>query len=101
MQHLLPYQHTSAEVRLLSSIGYLVGAELERARLETENLQLSDRLETRKFLDRAKSVLQRDFQLSEEEAYRRMQRESRQRRKTMREVAEAILLTEDIRRSSD
>ncbi len=101
MQHRLPYQHTSVEVRLLSTIGYLVGAELERARLETENLQLSDRLETRKFLDRAKSVLQRDFQLSEEEAYRRMQRESRQRRKTMREVAEAILLTEDIRRSSD
>ncbi len=101
MQHRLPYQHTSIEVQLLSTIGFLVGAELERARLETENLQLSDRLETRKLLDRAKSVLQRDFQLSEEEAYRRMQRESRQRRKTMREVAEAILLTEDIRRSSD
>lgn len=101
MQHRLPYRHTTVEVRLLSTIGFLVGAEVERARLETENLQLSDRLETRKLLDRAKSVLQRDFQLSEEEAYRRMQRESRQRRKAMREVAEAILLTEDIRRSQD
>ncbi|HEY5212859.1 MAG TPA: ANTAR domain-containing protein, partial [Acidobacteriaceae bacterium] len=98
MQHRLPYQHTAVEVRLLSTIGFLVGAELERARLETENLQLSDRLETRKLIDRAKSVLQRDFQLSEEEAYRRMQRESRQRRKAMREVAEAILLTDDMRR---
>lgn len=98
MQHRLPYQHTAVEVRLLSTIGFLVGAELERARLETENLQLSDRLETRKLLDRAKSILQRDFQLSEEEAYRRMQRESRQRRKAMREVAEAILLTDDMRR---
>ncbi len=101
MQHRLPYRHTNVEIRLLSTIGYLVGAEVERARLETENLQLSDRLETRKLLDRAKSVLQRDFQLSEEEAYRRMQRESRQRRKAMREVAEAILLTEDIRRGHD
>jgi len=101
MQHRLSYQHSSFEVRLLSTIGFLVGAELERARLETENLQLSDRLETRKLLDRAKSVLQRDFQLTEEEAYRRMQRESRQRRKAMREVAEAILLTDDMRRSSD
>jgi uroporphyrinogen-III synthase len=99
MQHRLPYQHTPVEVRLLSTIGFLVGAELERARLETENLQLSDRLETRKLLDRAKSILQRDFQLSEEEAYRRMQRESRQRRKAMREIAEAILLADDLRRS--
>jgi len=98
MQHRLPYQHTAAEVQLLSTIGYLVGAEVERARLETENLQLSDRLETRKLLDRAKSVLQRDFQLTEEEAYRRLQRESRQRRKAMREIAEAVLLAEDMRR---
>jgi uroporphyrinogen-III synthase len=101
MQHRLPYKHTSVEVRLLSTIGFLVGAEIERARLETENLQLSDRLETRKLLDRAKSVLQRDFQLTEEDAYRRMQRESRQRRKAMREIAEAILLTEDLRRPQD
>ena len=101
MQHRLPYKHTSVEVRLLSTIGFLVGAEIERARLETENLQLSDRLETRKLLDRAKSVLQRDFQLTEEDAYRRMQRESRQRRKAMREIAEAILLTEDLRRPED
>jgi len=101
MQHRLPYQHTSAEVRLLSTIGFLVGAEIERARLETENLHLSDRLETRKLLDRAKSMLQRDFLLTEEEAYRRMQRESRQRRKPMREIAEAILLTEDLRRGQD
>jgi len=99
VQHRLPYQHTPVEIRLLSTIGFLVGAEMERARLETENLQLSDRLETRKLLDRAKSVLQRDFQLSEEEAYRRMQRESRQRRMAMKDIAEAILLTEDLKKN--
>jgi uroporphyrinogen-III synthase len=101
MQHRLPYQHTSVEVRLLSTIGFLVGAEIERARLETENLQLSDRLESRKLLDRAKSILQREFQLTEDEAYRRMQRESRQRRKPMRDIAEAILLNEDLRQPHD
>lgn len=101
MQHRLPYRHTSTEVQLLSTIGFLIGAEVERARLETENLQLSDRLETRKLLDRAKSVIQRTFNLTEDEAYRRMQRESRQRRKAMREIAEAILLNEDLGRSED
>lgn len=99
LQHRKPYQHTEQEVRLLSAAGYLVGAELERARLETENSELSDRLESRKVIERAKGVLQRDFALDEESAYRAIQRESRQRRKSMREIAEAILLNEDLRKS--
>jgi uroporphyrinogen-III synthase len=99
LQHRKPYYHTENEVRLLTTIGHLVGAELERARLETENLQLSDRLESRKHIERAKGVLQRDFGLDEESAYRAMQRESRQRRKSMREIAEAIILNEDLRKT--
>ncbi len=99
LQHRLSYHHTAEQVRLLSTVGFLVGAEVERARLETENTELSGRLETRKAVDRAKAILQRDLQLSEEEAYQRMQRESRQRRKSMREIAEAILLTDDMKRA--
>jgi uroporphyrinogen-III synthase len=99
LQHRKPYDYTDQQVRLLSAVGYLVGAELERARLETENSELSGRLESRKIVERAKGVLQRDFGLDEESAYRAMQKESRQRRKSMREIAEAILLNEDLRRS--
>jgi uroporphyrinogen-III synthase len=99
LQHRLSYRHTTHEVRLLSTLGYLVGAEIERARLETENSQLANRLETRKAVDRAKSILQRDLSLSEEEAYQMMHRESRQRRKSMREIADAILLSEELRRT--
>jgi uroporphyrinogen-III synthase len=61
LQHRKPYHHTDQEVRLLSAVGYLVGAELERARLESENSELSDRLESRKVIERAKGVLQRDL----------------------------------------
>ena len=99
LQHRLSYRHTAEQVRLLSTLGFLVGAEIERARLDSENTQLTSRLETRKAVDRAKNVLQRDLSLSEEEAYQRMQRESRQRRKPMREIADAILLAEDMRRT--
>ncbi len=98
VQHRLTYRHSEVEVRLLSMIGFLVGAEIERARLETENSQLSDRLETRKAVDRAKGVLQRDLQIDESDAYRLMQKESRQRRKSMREIAEAILLGDDLKK---
>ena len=99
LQHRNSYHHTPNEVRLLSMIGFLVGAEIERARLETENAALSGRLETRKVVDRAKGILQRDLSVTEDEAYRRMQRESRQRRKSMREIAEAILLGDDLKRT--
>jgi uroporphyrinogen-III synthase len=99
LQHRKPYHHTEHEIRLFSAMGHLVGAELERARLETENLQLSDRLESRKSIEKAKGVLQRDFGLDEDSAYRAMQRESRQRRKSMREIAEAIVLNEDLRKT--
>ena len=98
LQHRLSYHHTSEEVRLLSTVGFLVGAEVERARLEGENAELAGRLETRKVVDRAKGVLQRELQISEDEAYQSMQRESRHRRKSMREIAEAILLAEDMKR---
>jgi len=97
LQHRLSYRHSEQELQLLSTVGFLVGAEIERARLETENIALSDRLETRKAVDRAKGVLQRELSLDEADAYRLMQRESRQRRKSMREIAEAILLSDDLK----
>jgi uroporphyrinogen-III synthase len=99
LQHRLTYHHTESEVRLLSMLGFLVGADIERARLETENVQLAGRLETREAVDRAKGVLQRDLGMSEDDAYRTMQRESRQRRISMREVAEAIMLGDDLKKA--
>ena len=98
LQHRRPHEHSRREIQVISTIGFLVGAEIEMARLETENTQLSERLETRKVLDRAKGILQRDLSISEEEAYMTIQRQSRQRRKTKKEIAEAIVLGDELRR---
>ena len=57
------------QVRLISTVGFLVGAELEMARLESERVLLADRLEVRKLMDRAKGILQRELHLDEEGAY--------------------------------
>jgi signal transduction protein with GAF and PtsI domain len=98
LQHRHPHEHSPGEIQLVATAGFLVGAEIELARLETENSQLSERLETRKVLDRAKGILQRDLGITEEEAYLTIQRQSRQRRRSKREIAEAILLGDDLRR---
>ena len=99
LQHRRPHTHTQAEIQLISTVGFLVGAEIERARLEQENSQLSQELVSRKVIERGKGILQRDLHLTEEQAYLMLQKQSRQRRISMREVAEAIILNEEIRRA--
>lgn len=100
LQNRSPHQYTPREIGLVTAIGFLVGAEVERARLETEKTELTDRLEARKVIERAKGILQRDLKISETEAYRIMQRESQQRRKSMKEISESIILNDDLKRSS-
>jgi uroporphyrinogen-III synthase len=101
VQHRAPHQHGEREIQLIATVGFLVGAEIEMARLEVENSQLSEQLESRKLVDRAKGILQRDLGLTEEEAHLTIQRQSRQRRKSKREIAEAIILADDLRKSRD
>ena len=98
VQHREPHVHSRRDIQVISMMGFLVGAEIEMARLETENTELSAQLETRKIVDRAKGILQRDLGVSEEEAYLTIQRQSRQRRKTKKEIAEAIVLADELRR---
>jgi uroporphyrinogen-III synthase len=100
VQHRNPHHYTQWEVQTISMVGFLVGAEIEMARLESEKNLLSDQLETRKLVERAKGMLQRELGIDENQAYRMMQKESRQRRKNMREIAEAIILSEELRRAA-
>ncbi len=63
--------------------------------------ELEDALETRKVVERAKGILMDLHGLSESDAFRRMRKTSMDNRKTMREVAEAILLSHDLQLGSD
>jgi len=101
VQHRQPHVHSQREMHLISTVGFLVGAEVEMARLESENAQLSERLEERKVVDRAKGILQRELGVSEEEAYLMIQRQSRQRRKSKKDIAEAIIIGEEVRLSRE
>jgi FixJ family two-component response regulator len=97
VQSRAPHVYTRREIGLVSAIGFLVGAEVERARLETENSELSGKLEARKIVERAKGILQRELKISETEAYRILQRESQQRRRSMKDIAESVILNDDLK----
>jgi response regulator NasT len=62
--------------------------------LEKEVADLSERLETRKAVDRAKGMLMAKG-LSEPEAFQRLQRLAMDKRKTLREIAEAVIVAEE------
>lgn len=99
IQHRSTHAYSERETRLISTIGFLVGAEVELARLELENSRLFEQLETRKLVERAKGILQKETGKSEEEAYLAIQQQSRQRRMSIKQMAEAIILSEEVRRS--
>ncbi|HEY1802651.1 MAG TPA: ANTAR domain-containing protein [Terriglobales bacterium] len=94
------HSYKRREIQLISMIGFLVGAEIEMARLETENSHLSEQLETRKLVERAKGILQQELGLTEEQAYLALQRQSRQKRRSMKEIADAIILANELKRGS-
>ncbi len=97
LQHRQPHVHRRREIRLISTVGFLVGAEIEMARLEDANSNLWEQLQTRKVVERAKGILQRDLGLSEEQAYLTLQRQSRQTRKAMKDIAAAIVLSDEVK----
>ncbi|MGW3488066.1 ANTAR domain-containing response regulator [Streptomyces sp. NPDC001054] len=76
---------------VVPAIEMAVSRFTELRALEKEVEDLSQRLETRKLVDRAKSVLQTEYGLTEPAAFRWVQKTSMDRRMSMRQVAEAVI----------
>jgi response regulator NasT len=68
----------------------------EARELEQQVDDLKEALETRKIIERAKGILMDTYGLREQEAYRRIQVQSMNTRKSMREIAEAIIIAHTI-----
>ncbi len=100
LHHRNPHTYSRRQIRLISTVGFLVGAEIEMARLEMENTNLAEQLEVRKLLERAKGILQRELGMNEEQAYLALQRQSRQKRKPLKEIAQAVVLSDEVKRDS-
>jgi K+-sensing histidine kinase KdpD len=85
---------------LQKTITELQENERQRELLESEKSVLSGQLEARKLVERAKGILQREMKISEEEAYRTLQKQSQQMRKPMREIAESVILNDELKRGN-
>jgi len=92
-----PYNFSDEEIEILTTIANQAAVAIENTQLLVKSKVIQEELEARKRLERAKGILMRDEGLTEEQAYLKIRKYSMDNRKTMREVAEAIILAADMK----
>lgn len=92
----VPHTFTAEEVKLMQAIANQAAIAIEHTTLLEKSFEMQEALAVRKLVEQAKGYLMRSKKLSEEEAFRLIQRQSMDLRKSMREIAEAILLAGQI-----
>jgi len=80
------------EIKVLQSISDQAAVVIENTKLMEEALKARESLKVRKLVEQAKGILMREFGMDEEQAYRNINQKSMNSRKSMKEVAEAIIL---------
>ena len=96
-----PHTFTAEDVKLMQAIANQAAISIEHTTLLEKSFEMQEALQVRKLLDRAKGYLMRAKRLSEEDAFKLIQRQSMDLRKSMREIAEAILLAGEIEDRAD
>jgi len=84
------------DVRVLTAVADQAALAFENTKLTVAVQETQEALQTRKLVERAKSILQKHANLNEEEAYKRLQQQSMRTRKSMREIAEAVILSHEL-----
>jgi signal transduction protein with GAF and PtsI domain len=92
---------SAEEIGFAQAVAGQAALAIENARLIAESLEMKKTLEARKIIERAKGILQQRHGVSEEQAYLDMRSESRRLRRPMRDLAEAIILAEELHRKGD
>ena len=91
-----PHKFTKSEIEVLTTVANQAAIAIENAGLIMKAKSIEDELMSRKLVERAKGILMKEQNLSEEEAFRRLQKKSMDLRKSMREIAEAVILANQI-----
>ncbi len=91
-------EFSEEEVKILTTIANQAAVVIEKYRLLVESEAVKNELEARKKIERAKGLLMEEFGINEEEAYKRIQRYSMNKQKNMKEVAEAIIMTAEMKK---
>ena len=92
-----PYEFSKAEVTLLSTIANQAAVAIEKTELIVRTKIIQEELDTRKKIERAKGILMEERNINESEAFSLIRKSSMDKRISMKEIAEAIILSYEIR----
>jgi two-component system, response regulator PdtaR len=91
------HEFTKSELNILTALANQAALAIENAELALRAHSAEEALYTRKVVERAKETLAGEANISPQEAYRLIQKQSMDSRKSMRDIAEAIILAHDLK----
>lgn len=92
------HKFSKTEINVLINVANQAAISIENTYLLVKTRVIQEELETRKVVERAKGILMREEGLTEEDAFRKIQKFSMDRRKPMKEIAEAIVMMQDLKK---
>lgn len=93
----MPHSFSDYEINILKTVADQAAIVIENYRLVVETKVIKEELDIRKAIERAKGMLMKDQNLSEQEAFRKIQKFAMNNNKSMREIAEAIILSNELK----
>jgi len=91
-----PHIFSETELNLITAVANQAAVAIENTQLMVRTKIIEEELEKRKMIDRAKEILMTKKGLSPEKAFRWIQKKSMDTRKSMKEIAEAVIISQDI-----
>ncbi len=92
------HEFTPSEINILESIANQAAIVIDNWRLMLETQVMKEELETRKKVEKAKGILMKEEGLSEDAAYNLMRKYSMKTRKQMKEIAESIIVSYELKK---
>ncbi len=93
-----PHDFSDYEVSILQTVADQAAIVIENYRLVVETKVIKEELETRKVLEKAKGILMKEYGLTENKAFKKIQKFAMDKRKSMREVSEAIIMSYEMKK---
>jgi signal transduction protein with GAF and PtsI domain len=91
-----PYKFSVAEISLITTVANQAAIAIENTNLIVRTKIIEEELEKRKIVEKAKEIVMAKKGLSSERSFRWMQKKSMDTRKSMKEVAEAVIIAEEL-----
>ncbi|MBW2334618.1 MAG: GAF and ANTAR domain-containing protein [Deltaproteobacteria bacterium] len=91
-----PHTFSETELNLITTVANQAAVAIENTQLMVRTKIIEEELEKRKLIDRAKEILMSKKGFSAEKAFRWIQKKSMDTRKSMKEIAEAVIISQDI-----